>query len=119
MEITQLIIDAYGCQGPLNDAEPILDAMTRAAERVGAHSIGQAQARYVPHGITAILFLAESHILVSTWPEHQLAMVDLLLCNPDMDPYAAWAELEALLKPVSEARINETLRRVALEPGTS
>ena len=36
--------------------------------------------------LAAVLFLAESHILVSTWPEHKSALIDVLLCNDTMDP---------------------------------
>ncbi len=60
--------------------------MTRAAHAVGAEVVGKAECRYVPHGVTAVLFLAESHILVSTWPEHNTALLDVLLCNDAMDP---------------------------------
>ena len=60
--------------------------MHAGARAVGATEVGRAECRYVPHGVTAVLFLAESHILVSTWPEHKSALVDVLLCNDTMDP---------------------------------
>ena len=84
--IPHLLVDALHCSGPLNDAEAIQAAMKAAAESVGAAVVGQAEVRYVPHGVTAVLFLAESHILVSTWPEHKTALLDILLCNETMDP---------------------------------
>ena len=60
--------------------------MHAGAQAVGATEVGRAECRYVPHGVTTVLFLAESHILVSTWPEHKSALVDVLLCNDTMDP---------------------------------
>ena len=87
--IPHLLIDALDCTGPLNDLTAIQDAMLLAAKRVGAVVVGQAECRYVPHGVTAVLFLAESHILVSTWPEHKTALIDVLLCNEAMDPNLA------------------------------
>ena len=86
--IQHLLVDALDCRGPLDDAEQILSLMRRAAAAVGATEIGQAECRYVPHGVTAVLFLAESHILVSTWPEHGTALFDVLLCGTDKDPHA-------------------------------
>jgi S-adenosylmethionine decarboxylase len=77
----------------LDDAEAIQAAMEQAARAVGATEMGRAECRYVPHGVTAVLFLAESHILVSTWPEHQTALIDVLLCNDAMDPEVAAAVL--------------------------
>ncbi|MEG3638476.1 adenosylmethionine decarboxylase [Magnetococcus sp. PR-3] len=116
MKIQQLIVDAYGCQGPLDDAEALIQSMTDAADAVGAQRVGEAQLRYVPHGVTAVLFLAESHILISTWPEHTLAMVDVLLCNPQMDPYQAWQVMAQLLKPQGEVRFNENTRLIGALP---
>jgi len=33
-----------------------------------------------------VLILAESHITVSTWPEHQLAHIDVFTCRADSEP---------------------------------
>jgi len=97
--ILHLLIDAHGCDGPLDDAAALLAVMREAAAAVGALEQGSGKARYVPHGVTAILFLAESHILISTWPERRLALVEVLLCNEQMDPGDAWAVLKRALCP--------------------
>jgi S-adenosylmethionine decarboxylase len=83
--VQHLLVDALDCLGPLDDLDTIREAMSRAARAVGATEVGQAECRYVPHGLTAVLFLAESHILVSTWPEHRSALFDVMLCDPEMD----------------------------------
>ncbi|ABK45667.1 adenosylmethionine decarboxylase proenzyme [Magnetococcus marinus MC-1] len=116
MKIQQLIVDAYRCRGPLDDADLLIHSMTQAADLVGAQRVGEAQLRYVPHGVTAVLFLAESHILISTWPEHALAMVDVLLCNPQMNPYQAWQVMAQLLKPQGEVRFHEHIREIGAMP---
>lgn len=95
--IRHLLIDAGGCSALLNDPGGLLGAMRAAATAVGATEVGQTDARYVPHGITAVLFLAESHILISTWPEHELALVDIQFCDPKMNPQDAWAVLKGAL----------------------
>ena len=103
--IPHLLVDAFDCSGPLDDLERIQRAMHAGAEAVGATVVGQAECRYVPHGVTAVLFLAESHILVSTWPEHRTALVDVLLCNASMDTETvADTVLEALGAARSEIR---------------
>ncbi|MFB9433924.1 S-adenosylmethionine decarboxylase [Streptoalloteichus tenebrarius] len=40
---------------------------------------------------------AESHLTVSTWPEHELAYVDLFTCRADTDPEEAVAPILAVL----------------------
>lgn len=46
-----------------------------------------------PHGATCMLVLAESQLVVSTWPEHQLAHIDLFTCRADTDPEHAIAPI--------------------------
>ena len=99
MKIRHLLLDVPDCAGPVDDAEVLLDTLKRAAVAVGAEEYGEAKAVYVPHGVTCVLFLAESHLLISTWPECRLALVDLLLCNDQMDPEPAWKVIEEVLKP--------------------
>lgn len=111
MKIRQLLVDARDCAGPLDDAEHLMALLHAAAAAVGATVVGSTEVRFVPHGVTAVLVLAESHIVVSTWPEHRLALVDLLLCNEGMDPRDAWAALEAGLRP-GEAELVEVGRFV-------
>ena len=109
INIPHLLIDALDCSGPLNDGSALQSAMEQAAEAVGAEVVGRAEYRYVPHGVTAILFLAESHILVSTWPEHNSALIDILLCNESMDPNVA---AESLLSALAAGHaIRTPLRR--------
>ena len=95
-------MDALECEGPLDDLEAIHAAMSQAAQAVGATEVGQAECRYVPHGVTAVLFLAESHILVSTWPEHRAALFDVMLCSAEMDPHAVRRVLSGVLRPGRE-----------------
>lgn len=97
--VRHLLIDAKGCTGLLNDADGLLALSKAAARVVGATEMGEARACYVPHGVTTVLFLAESHILVSTWPELGTALVDILICDPEMSPMEAWEHMAGQLCP--------------------
>lgn len=111
MRIRQLVIEARDCSADLNDADALEQLMRDAAAKVGASEHAASTARFVPHGVTAILILAESHILITTWPEHRLALVDILLCNDGMDPMDAWAVMRAGLQPESE-QVDAVVRTV-------
>lgn len=100
-EIAELIVDAYGCEADLSDVTGLERVARRAVESVGAHVVGRAHHSFQPHGLTLCLILKESHCIVSTWPEHRLAIVNLFLCNPAMDAKLCWATLAAWLKPHS------------------
>jgi S-adenosylmethionine decarboxylase len=111
MIIRQLLADARACVGPLDDPDALLAALRAGATAVGAREVGHTSVRFVPHGVTAVLILAESHLLVSTWPEHRLALVDVQLCNDAMDPQVAWEAVRAVLQP-GEVVVQSVERRV-------
>lgn len=47
-------------------------------------------------GVTGVLLLAESHISIHTWPEHQYAAIDIFMCGKLLAE-AAVTELKQLL----------------------
>lgn len=52
------------------------------AARLGMHVLNETFHQFMPRGVTGVLLLAESHIAVHTWPEHNHAVVELLTCKP-------------------------------------
>lgn len=113
MLITQLLAELYRCTDALEDAAALTAVVKRASGAVGATVIGEIEVRYVPHGLTIGLFLAESHIVLTTWPEHRLLLVDILLCNPEMDCHAVLDEIVHALCPAGDVVRHEVARRIA------
>ncbi len=111
MKIRHLILDAKGCSGPLDEGPLLLAALRRGVATVGAREVGSAEVRYVPHGVTVVLILAESHAILSTWPEYRLALLEVLLCNESMDPEGVWQVMGEVLLP-GEVVKREILRVV-------
>ena len=77
-----LLAELYGCTR-LGDEAHIGRALAEAAAAAGAtllevrlHGFGVGQ------GVTGVALLAESHISIHTWPEHDYAAVDIFLCGP-------------------------------------
>ncbi|MGH3814126.1 MAG: S-adenosylmethionine decarboxylase family protein, partial [Pseudonocardiaceae bacterium] len=69
----------------------------------GATVLGELSVLFQPHGITCVLVLAESHLIVSTWPEHQLAHIDLFTCRADIDPEHA---LEPIIDTFGDPKVH-------------
>lgn len=91
--------DCYACAGDLDDAEGLEAALRAGSVKVGATVLGASRTVYQPVGVTVFLPLAESHAMVSTWPEHRYAIVSILLCNDTMDPRVVLDSVLERLKP--------------------
>ena len=99
VKIKQINMDCYGCRGPLNNGEELVDVMQNAAVSSGAKVIGRNVQSYPVYGLTAVVFLAESHVLVSTYPEHNFSVVEVFMCNSDQDPYTCGNQILRYTKP--------------------
>lgn len=115
MIIRQVSAELRRCGDALNDRNALLDACKTAARKVGASIVGEGSATYQPHGTTVIVFLAESHIMITTWPELNLALVDVLLCNPQMNLEDCLNVIKAHICPDGDMHIDYTARVIATE----
>jgi len=82
-----------------SDKEAIVRMAENAATDVGATVLGKGSVSYPGRGITAVIFLAESHILVSTYPEYRYAIVEIFMSNSRTDPGECWNWLYEYLQP--------------------
>lgn len=112
MRIRQVLADMRNCDPLIEDEVRLLEAAIAAAKAVGATIIGEHAQRYVPHGITLILFLAESHIMLTTWPEYRMVLADILLCNSEMDVDRAIDEIARRLCPAGVVERSSVLRHI-------
>ena len=96
---THTILELYGCPGPLlGDAEFISTTLREAANHAPAHLVREVVHAFVPHGVTAVALLAESHIAIHTWPELGYAAIDLFTCGVATTPHLACDYLERTLR---------------------
>lgn len=104
------LIDLHGIPAqPACDIQLIEQTLLQAAQLAKAtvlqqhfHSFGTGQ------GITGVLLLSESHISIHTWPEHQLASIDIFMCGQHQ-AQAAIQHIQASL-PHSTASIQMIAR---------
>ena len=83
-----LIIECQGQHAHLDEQE--LEVLLVSAAEAGGASV--LQAHFHPFGagkgVTGVVLLAESHITVHTWPEHDYAAFDVFMCG-DCRPLVA------------------------------
>ena len=92
-----LIADLY-CADGLDDLAKIERALLSAARaaqvtvlKVQLHHFGEGS------GVTGVVLLAESHISIHTWPEYNLAAIDIFVCGKQANANAALLEICAKL----------------------
>lgn len=91
------VYDLTDCATSNPEPAELLEAMRATVARLGCTVLGELPVMFQPHGATCVLVLAESHLTVSTWPEHKLTHVDLFTCRADADPDEAIAPILAAL----------------------
>ncbi len=76
-----IIIECKGQHAHLTKAA-LVSILNRAARASGATVLSSHFHRFGPQrGVTGVLILAESHITVHTWPEHDYAAFDVFMCG--------------------------------------
>lgn len=70
--------------------------------------------RFVPFpngGYSGVCIIAESHVTIHTWPEHEYAAVDMFTCGPTMDFDAGIEVLKKYFAPAS-IQVSEVKRGI-------
>ncbi len=95
----QVLAEFYGCcVETINNKDIIRDSMIEAAKVAKATIVADVFHEFNPHGISGVVVIAESHIAIHSWPEHQCASIDIFTCSDDMDPLAAVEFLKTIFK---------------------
>jgi len=102
-----VLADISGSVSPLLDDAPALEALLRrSAEDVGATVLTGHHHRFTPHGATAVVVLAESHVSIHTWPEWGGATLDAFTCGV--------ADPERLIDLIIDELAPATIRRATV-----
>lgn len=109
---THVLLELYDCPSALlkapKDSEQIL---LMAAKAMQAHVIESRFHAFAPYGVSGVVVIAESHLTVHTWPEHNYAAVDVFSCG-ELDLEAGLKVLIAAYK--AERFEQQTIKRGAL-----
>lgn len=93
-----ILVEFYDCnKDVLNDPLVIETEMVKAAELIEATVVSSSSHTFSPHGVSAVVVIAESHLTMHTWPEHGYAAVDLFFCTKAIDPWIAIDHLNHIL----------------------
>jgi S-adenosylmethionine decarboxylase len=94
-----LIIECWGCNDGINDAELMRTAMIEAVQAAHATLLDIYVHTFSPHGVTGVAVLSESHLSVHSWPEYGYLAADVFTCGETTDPMAAVDILRQYFQP--------------------
>ena len=79
---THIVLDLEGCPKPKVEKVPeVRKILQQTAREAELSVISENFHQFKPTGVTGVLLLKESHISIHTWPEHNIAAIDIFCCN--------------------------------------
>lgn len=85
-----ILLELYECdKDVLNNEEKVKKVLVHSAEVCGATVISTSSHKFSPHGVSAIVMIAESHLSIHTWPEYGYAAIDIFTCGTILKPKVA------------------------------
>jgi S-adenosylmethionine decarboxylase proenzyme len=81
-----MLLELYQCPINILDNIPKIESiLIDVVNRVGAKLVNKTFHHFLPHGVSGVVVIAESHITIHTWPEHNYAAVDVFTCDEKTD----------------------------------
>jgi S-adenosylmethionine decarboxylase len=112
-----VIIELWGCNDQINDADVVELAMREAVETANATLLNLNVHRFSPHGVTGVAVLSESHLSIHTWPEHGYIAADIFTCGDTTQPLEAAEVLCKYFEP-AQVETHEIIRGVRPGPNS-
>ncbi len=111
-----LVADFFDCdRSKIDDIAFVRFAMLEAARIANATIITDIFHSFHPQGLSGVVVIAESHIAIHSWPEHNCVAIDIFSCSEKMRPEYAIEYLKSAFA-AQRTLIKKTDRGVLLEP---
>ncbi len=109
-----LLVELYDCDSKfLNNSALVEREMQKAARAAKATIVRSTFHTFSPYGVSGVVVIAESHLTIHTWPEHNYAAVDIFTCGTSVEPYTAYQVLKDAFRSKNSSVIE--LKRGLLE----
>ncbi len=83
----------------VDDAKEMEKILYGAAKAANNTPLQVTVYKFPVQGITGVILLAESHIAIHTWPEHEYMAVDIFTCGKETKPIRALEYLKEVFQP--------------------
>ena len=93
-----LIVEFWGGK-KIEDPKKFEEILVGAAKAARATVLKVNTHKFLPHGVTGVVLLSESHITFHTWPEFEYLALDIFTCGKKCNPYKALEYFKEKIKP--------------------
>jgi len=83
----------------IEDPKWIKKVLWQAAKAANNTPLRASVHKFPVQGVTGVVILAESHIAIHTWPEHNYIAIDIFTCGENTRPYSALEYLKKAFNP--------------------
>lgn len=93
------LVEFFGCLGLLDDVQ-LLEKYLLEAVKVGSMTVVDTKVcLFEPQGVTAVVVLKESHLVLHTYPEYKYCRIDCDTCGREGEPEKIIFYLEKIFLP--------------------
>ena len=83
---SHMLVELRDCNAELlGDPTALKELLLEAVRRGGGTIVTDVFHTFSPHGVSGVIVIAESHVALHTWPEHNYAAVDIFSCGTKLD----------------------------------
>jgi S-adenosylmethionine decarboxylase proenzyme len=85
-----MLAEIFDCdEAVLNDLSQLEHVVMDVVDENGYIVDNSVFHQYSSKGISGVVIIPQSHMMIHTWPEERYATVDMVTCSEDVDPFAA------------------------------
>jgi S-adenosylmethionine decarboxylase len=106
-------LDMSDCSGLPHTPEDLDRILCESVLLSGATIVHKCFHTFSPIGLTGVVIIAESHVAVHTWPEHNAICVDYFSCSERLDVQKT---LDALIREFKPAITKQSVRGRRVTP---
>lgn len=93
------LIADFECPKFIDDEEEIERILYEAAKAANNTPLKTSVYQFPMQGVTGVILLAESHISIHTWPEHNYLAIDIFTCGRQTKPHEALEYFKKVFMP--------------------
>ena len=111
--LNQVIGDYYHCkldEKIMNSPEFMIKVAKEAVNYSKSTIVEYIDHKFEPHGYTLLMVLADSSLVLHTWPEEKFICVEIFTCTKESTPIKGLKYLKEKFKP-KELKIHEIKRK--------